>query len=154
MNTTTEHTALRETMDRMDDAWAAFRERIHSLPSEQLERPVGGGGWTRKQMLAHIGTWHDLAIERLARYVESGEPIEVSDDEDAINARAARAAAGRPMGEVLLQMEDSYRRLRREIARLSDAQLAAHDDWAAAIIAANTYGHYADHLDDLEARPA
>lgn len=152
MNTSTEQPALRDTLGRMDDAWATFRERVHSLPSEQLERRLGAGAWTRKQMLAHIGTWHDLAIERLARFTETGEPSEAPDDEDVVNARAARAATGRATGEVLLAMEDSYRRLRREVARLSDAQLAEHDAWAAAMIAGNTYGHYADHLDDLESR--
>jgi hypothetical protein len=154
MSTSAEQPAVHETLDRMDKAWATFRDRVHGLPGEELERPLAGGVWTRKQMLAHIGTWHDLALERLSRYAESGEPSEPPEEEDVVNARTARASAGRTTGEILLAMEDSYRRLRREVARLSDAQLAAHDDWAAAIIAGNTYGHYADHLADLEATPA
>lgn len=149
MNTATEP-ALHETLVRMDDAWAQFRERVHLLPGEQLEMRLGDGGWTRKQMLAHIGTWHERTVDRLVRFMETGEPDDASIDEDAVNAQAARAAVGRTTGEVLLGMEDSYRRLRREVARLSDAQLAAHDDWAAAIIAGNTYDHYADHLDDVK----
>jgi len=154
MSTSTEQKAVQETLDRMDDAWSSFRDRIHGLPGEELERPLAGGVWTRKQMLAHIGTWHDLALDRLNRFAESGEPSEAPEDEDVVNARTARAAAGRTTGEILLTMEDSYRRLRREVARLSDVQLAAHDDWAAAIIAGNTYGHYADHLADLDEKPA
>ena len=153
MNRSTEQPAVQETLGRMDDAWSSFRDRVHGLPGEELERALDGGAWTRKQMLAHIGTWHDLALERLARFAESGEPSEQPEDEDVVNARTARAAAGRTTGEILLAMEDSYRRLRREVARLSDAQLAAHDDWAAAIIAGNTSGHYADHLDDLQEKP-
>ena len=154
MSTSTEQPAVQETLDRMDDGWSSFRDRVHGLPGEELERPLAGGVWTRKQMLAHIGTWHDLALERLTRFAESGDPSEPPEDEDVVNARTARAAAGRTVGEILLAMEDSYRRLRREVARLSDAQLAAHDDWAAAIIAGNTHGHYADHLDDLQEKPA
>jgi hypothetical protein len=154
MNATTEQPTLHDILSRMDDAWTSFRDRVHLLPNEQLERRLGEGAWTRKQMLAHIGTWHELTTERLARFAESGEPAEAPEDDDAINARTARAAEGRPTGEVLLTMEDTYRRLRREVARLSDAQLAAHDAWAAAIIASNTYDHYAEHLDDLAAKPA
>lgn len=153
MNTTTEQSTLSETLALMDDAWATFRERVHLLPSEQLGLRLTQGGWTRKQMLAHIAAWHDLTVDRLARFVESGRPGATPDDEDVLNARTARAAEGRTTGEVLLGMEDSYRRLRREVGRLSDAQLAAHDDWAAAIIAGNTYDHYADHLDDLRRAP-
>ena len=154
MSASTEQPAIRETLDRMDAGWSAFRDRVHGLPGEELERPLDGGAWTRKQMLAHIGTWHDLALERLTRFAESGEPSEAPEDEDVVNARTARAAAGRTVGEILMAMEDSYRRLRREVARLSDEQLAAHDDWAAAIIAGNTFGHYADHLDDLQEKGA
>jgi len=149
MTTATDQPAIRETLARMDGAWATFLERVHLLPGEQLELRLGEGAWTRKQMLAHIGAWHELTAERLARFMESGDIGAPAEDEDVLNARTARASAGRTAGEVLFAMEESYRRLRREIGRLSDAQLAAHDDWAAAIIAGNTYGHYADHLDDL-----
>jgi hypothetical protein len=154
MNTTTEGATGRATIDRMDEAWAIFRERVHKLPTERLEWQVGDGGWTRKQMLAHITAWHDRTGDRLARFIESGEPGDDAEDEDVVNARVARAAVGRTSGEVVLAMEDSYRRLRREVARLTGVQMAAHDDWAATIIAGNTFDHYADHLEDLGATHA
>jgi len=150
VNATTEPPTLRDTLARIDEAWAAFRDRVHALPSEQLELHIGDGGWTRKQMLAHITTWHELTGDRLVRFAESGEPTDPPGEEDEINARTARAAVGRTMGEVLLGMDDSYRRLRREVGRLTDAQLAANDGWASAIIAGNTYDHYVDHLADLD----
>jgi hypothetical protein len=137
-----------ETLRRMDDGWTAFHDRVSSTPSEQLERRIGAG-WTRKQMLAHIGTWHDLTVDRLTRFADSGKPAELAEHEDVINARAGRAAEGRTTGEIVLAMADSYRRLRREVNILTDAQLAAHDGWAASIIAGNSYGHYAEHLPDL-----
>jgi hypothetical protein len=140
----------RETLLRMDEGWAAFDGRVTSVPSERLELRLGEGAWTRKQMLAHIATWHDLTVDRLSAFAASGEPSELSEQEDVINARAARAAEGRTTGEILLAMADSYRRIRRQVSSLSDAQLAAHDGWAGAIIAGNTFEHYAEHLPDLE----
>ncbi len=154
MNTTTAGTTSRTTLDRMDEAWAAFRDRLRALPAEHLERHIGDDGWTRKQMLAHIAAWHDLTIDRLAQFVETGEPGPEPEDEDVLNARAARAAVGRTAGEVVMAMDDSYRRLSREVGRLTDSQMAAHGDWASAIIVSNTVGHYADHLDDLRATSA
>jgi hypothetical protein len=138
-----------ETLELMEDGWAVFHGRVTSMPSEQLERKIGDG-WTRKQMLAHIATWHDLTVERLTRFADSGEPSELAEEEDVINARAARAAEGRTTGEIVLSMADSYRRLRREVSSLNDAQLAAHEGWAGSIIAGNSYGHYAEHLPDLD----
>jgi DinB superfamily len=143
---------VRNTLRRMDEAWATFHERVGSLGNEQLTTRVGDGGWTRKQMLAHISTWHELTTERLLRFAESGEPVAVPGDEseDSVNARAARASDGRTSGEVLVVMTDTHRRLRRTVAAMTDAQLAAHDGWAAAVIAGNSFDHYAEHLADLD----
>jgi len=141
---------VRETLARMDEGWAAFHDRVTSIPNERLGQRLGEGGWTRKQMLAHIATWHDLTFERLSAFAQSGEPSDLAEHEDAINARAAHAAEGRTTGEILLGMADSYRRVRRGVSTLSDAQLAANNGWAAAIIAGNTYDHYAQHLQDLK----
>jgi uncharacterized damage-inducible protein DinB len=139
------------TLARMDDAWKEFHGRLSAIPTERLAARISEDSWTLKQMVGHITAWHDLATERLAKFGASGEPAELEEHEDVVNARAARAAEGRTTGEVLLGAADSYRRFRREVSNLSDAQLAAHDGWAAEIAAANTWGHYADHLADLNA---
>lgn len=146
---TDEHT-VPEMLSRMDEGWTDFLARVQALPGEQLGARLGDGGWTRKQMLAHITTWHELTVERLAALTSSGEVPGLDEHEDAINARAARAAEGRTSGEVIQSMQDSYARLRREVARLTDEQLRDHDGFAAAIIPGNSYGHYREHLPDLD----
>ena len=151
MDTTSGLPTVAETLARMDEGWADFRQRVHAIPSQLLEAHIAPGSWTRKQMLAHVATWHEITIERLGGLIDMGEPTEAP-DEDAINARAARAAVGRTSGEILLDLEHTDRQLRRKVARLTDEQLAAHDAWAAAVIAGNSYGHYRDHLADLDPR--
>jgi DinB family protein len=153
MNVATDQPTTRELLARMDEAWASFSRGVHALPTEVLEQKLGEREWSRKQMLAHIAMWHDLTAERLAGFGETGEPVAHDEDDDVTNARAARGAEGRTTGEVLLAMDESYRRLRREVSRLSNDQVAAHDAWAARAIAGNTYGHYDDHRADLDARP-
>jgi hypothetical protein len=149
MSMTSGQPLVAEILARMDEGWSAFRKRVHSLPGDVLERRFADGTWTRKQMLAHIGTWHDRTVEALSRMTETGELPGAPEETDVINARAARAAVGRTMGEILLAVDDSYRQVQRSVARLTDAQLSAHDGWAAAMIAGNTYDHYAEHLADL-----
>jgi hypothetical protein len=139
-----------ELVSRMDAGWTEFRDRMQAMPNELLEEKLGAGAWTRKQMLAHISTWHDLTVDRLGRFMESGEPSRLDEHEDEINARAARAATGRTTGEIVQGVEDSYRRLHRQVARLTDEQLAFDDWWALSIINGNSYGHYAEHATDLE----
>lgn len=138
-------------LDRMDEGWNAFHDRVSSIPTERLANRIADDSWTLKQMLAHITAWHDLAVERLGKFASSGEPAEFEEHEDVVNARAARAAEGRTVGEILLAMADSYRRLRREVGNLSDEQLAAHEGWASDMVGVNTWGHYEDHLADLAA---
>jgi hypothetical protein len=103
-------------------------------------------------MLAHITAWHELTNDRLQKFVASGEPVGIPGDEgeDSINLRTARASEGRTTGEIIVAMTDTHRRLRRTVAAMTDAQLAAHDGWAAAVIAGNTFGHYEEHLPDLD----
>jgi len=144
---------VRNTLRRMDEGWAAFSERVAVLRNDQLTARLGDGAWTRKQMLAHITAWHELTTNRLLKFAESGEPVGLPGDEgeDAINLRTARASDGRTTGEITVAMTDTHRRLRRTVSAMTDAQLAAHDGWAATVIAGNSFEHYAEHLADLEA---
>ena len=139
-----------ETLARMDEGWAVFRRRVHALPSQRVELHIAAGTWTLKQMLAHVAVWHELTVEALARLVETGGVPGPTDETDAINARAARGAIGRTAGEVVFALDDSYLRAHRAVGRLTDEQLSAHDGWAVAMIAGNTYDHYTEHLADLD----
>lgn len=145
---------VRNTLRRMDDGWTAFSDRVGELKGDQFMARLGEGGWTRKQMLAHISTWHELTTDRLLRFGESGEPVGLPGDEgeDSINARSARASDGRTTGEIVVVMTDTHRRLRRTVASMTDEQLAAHDGWAAAVIAGNSFDHYTEHLEELSAK--
>ncbi len=154
MNVATDQPTIKQLLARMDEGWSTFSRAVHALPTEVLEQKLGENEWSRKQMLAHLAAWHELATERLASFLENGVPVGLDEEDDVINARAARGAEGRTTGEVLLTLDESFRRLRREVSRLSNEQLAAHDSWAARAIAANTYAHYDDHRADLERRAA
>ena len=149
---TADQPLVRNTLRRMDEGWAAFYALASALRNDQLTARLGEGAWTRKQMLAHISAWHELTTGRLLKFSESGEPVDLpgEESEDAINLRAARASDGRTTGEVVMATADTHRRLRRTVAAMTDAQLAAHDGWAAAVIAGNSFDHYAQHLDELK----
>lgn len=146
-------TTARETLVVLDEAWRQFREAVDAIPGEYLDLRLEVGGWTRKQMLAHISVWHDLTVQRLNSFMQTGQAATLSEHEDVINARAARAAEGRTAGEIMQNIDDSYRRLYRLIGRLSNDQLQVHDGWAGAVIAGNTYDHYREHRADLKAPP-
>jgi hypothetical protein len=140
-----------DVLARVDRSWRAFRALVAAYPRERIDEPIARG-WTRKHMLAHVAAWHDLSTTRLLGLAKTGEPQPLGDDVDAFNARVARAAVGRTSGEVVDSLDASFSRLRRQIAQLTDDQLAAHGGWAIELIAGNTYDHYDEHLADV--RPA
>ncbi|MEX2547383.1 MAG: DinB family protein [Chloroflexota bacterium] len=143
---------LREIVARAEDGWRQFRAAAGAFPSERMDERLGDG-WTRKQMLAHITAWHDMAHDRLGKMIMSGRPEPSVDDADAFNARIARQAIGRTAGEILKEMEMTFNRLRRQLGRLNEEQLVANDGWAATVIAANTYEHYEEHWADVYQPP-
>lgn len=141
--------SVASVLERVDRGWHRFNGALAAFPAERMGERLGGG-WTRKQMLAHIAAWHDLTSDRLANFMKDGQIQALADHEDVVNARVARKAEGRTMGEILDALQTSFRRLRRQVSYLTDHQLRAHDGWPAAIIAGNTYEHYEEHLADLE----
>ena len=136
----------------VDDGWRRFLRSASAFPSERMDERLNDG-WTRKQMLAHIAAWHDLTHDRLGKLILTGESAPFTDSADAFNARVARQAIGRTAGETLKEMEMTFNRLRRQLGRLTDEQLAAHNGWAAEVIAANTYDHYEEHRTDVHQPP-
>jgi hypothetical protein len=145
---------VRATLARVDGAWWQFRAATARYPSERMNERLGGGSetsWTRKQMLAHVTAWHDLTADRINRFLATGKPENrrEADEPDAFNARVARQAVGRTAGEIIEELDMSFSRLHRHLERMTDAQLVAHDGWAAHVIAGNTYDHYAEHMADL-----
>lgn len=143
-----------DTLALVDRSWQRFRAAAAAFPSERMDEHLTERGWTRKQMLAHIAAWHDLTTERLGRMLATGEPVALTEATDAFNARVARQAVGRTAGEIQKEMEMTFNRLRRRIAQFTDEQLAAAEEWAAQVIAGNTYEHYEEHAADVRRPPA
>jgi hypothetical protein len=140
---------MREMFARVEPAFAELRRAAYSYPAEHMNDHIGDDGWTRKQMLSHIAAWHDLTTDRLIKAGMTGQPVALDRGQEAINAAAARVAIGKTAGEVLKDVEATYARLRRQMLRMTDADLRLGDGWAAERIASNTYLHYEEHLVDL-----
>ena len=100
-------------------------------------------------MLNHIRVWHDLTVQRLRHFRETGEQPPSPGDEDTINAQAAADADVRSRAMILAGLDASYERLVEEIRQLRDEQLTDHEGWPVAVVAGNTWGHYEEHRADL-----
>ena len=138
-------------------AWISFRLGLRSLGLPGLEDKTSTG-WTYKDLAAHAAAWEDRTVTRLRTLRESGKKPDGADDADEFNAAVVEQTRGRDAHEVSDELDASHARIVDEIGKLTPEQIHAHDDWAIAVIAGNTYGHYAEHLDEIFAavpkRPA
>ena len=140
---------MRDTLRKVDQAWAVYRAAAMRFPTERMDERLGEDGWTIKQMLEHLAAWHDLTANRLITLINTGAIAPLDRDTDRFNATIARQAIGKSSGEVLKDLDATFNRLRRQLARLTDAQLEFDDWWAAWVIGGNTYGHYEEHWADI-----
>ena len=134
---------------RVDEAWRPFAADMARLSHEAYERPTASG-WTVGVMLAHIAAWHEATAYRLYRYGATAHPQpKVVEDDEAFNAQVAAETTGRHAELIRADVHASFERLRVAVLAL-DPELDPKG-WVEAVVAGNTYEHYAEHHDELRA---
>jgi hypothetical protein len=130
-------------------SWTPFRLAIGAIGLPSLEEKTSTG-WTYKDLVAHAAAWEDRTASRLATFRESGGNAAPGiDDTDEFNAAVVERTRGRDAREVLGELDAAHARIVGEIGKLTTQQIHPSDDWVIAVVAGNTYGHYADHLDEI-----
>ena len=150
-------TSVAELLRRAKEERAALAQLWQSLDAAQMtRRPGPQADWSVKDMIAHIVWWEGALCDLLPRII-AGEDISFDGTVEEANASAFAQARDMPLSTVLENFERSWARLEAALAPLSDAQV---NDVACCqifgkplrhFIAANTFGNYADHLQDLKA---
>lgn len=147
----------KELVTAVNMGWINFRLALMSLGTAGLDATTSNG-WTYKALAQHVTGWEDLTVKRLASFRESGEPHASGVETDEFNAEMAERASERSASDVLADLDATHVKLVAEIEKLTPEQIRSNDDWAVAVIAGNSYGHYAEHHTELFAavpkRPA
>lgn len=135
-------------LGRVDAAWDEFNARVQAVPPDRWSAPTSAG-WSLRAMLAHVAAWHDATAFRLHRFAATGRPQpKVEENDDAFNARVAEETADRSPDDVRLSLGASFDRLRAAIASLPPD--LDPDGWTEAVVAGNSFGHYDEHLPELD----
>lgn len=139
---------------------AAFAALWHGLTDAQMTaRPAIQATWSVKDLIAHITYWESYMIERLSHVLAGGIDKRLRSDEevDTINANVYAAHKDDALGDVRAAFDASLPRVEALIAPLSDEQINDAALYTGMeipplyVIIGNTFGHYADHIDDLRA---
>ena len=151
-------------MDRIDllnEIYAGrtlLEAQLARLDAERMNTPVLPGGWSARDMLAHLGWWERRSVEIYYELAQGGDPTRpvTPAEVDVVNARILRELRPRSLDWVRLYERRAYLDLLQivETAPEDDLFDAQRFAWTggypfAEWIVGNSSGHYAEHLPDL-----
>lgn len=146
--------ALLERTKRERSELAALWRNLND--AQMTARPGPQADWSVKDLIAHISWWEAAMCDLIPRAI-AGDTIAFEGTVDDANISAFEESRDAPLDAVLEEFDGGLAQVAALLRTLSDEQI---NDAAICqifgkplrhFIAANTYGHYADHLDDLRA---
>jgi len=144
---------------------------LNSLSDDELFRPatIGGGDWSAKDLIGHIATWEEMALEAVEAWRDGTtpwfdqEPYVGPGSTDRINAVTIARKEPLSLQQIRARAEQTHRRLVTSIHALTDEEWSSKVVWReeeitlagrlGSLTAATDgpFRHVFDHIGDLEA---
>jgi len=126
-------------------SWQTLMDALDGIPEERMTERGAAGDWSVKDLLGHIAFWESRAVAHLNRQV-SNEPQPDDDgdgdvDFEAINVEQHALRENQPLGDARAEMEQTHEQLVALLTRIPDVSPEE--------IKGNTFGHYAEHTQDI-----
>ncbi len=136
---------------------AHFEKALAHFGDDQWLAPNLHGGWSIKDLIAHIGFWEQHTTQRFSALLRGVNPPDESLTLDELNARVYAQNRHKPLAEVRLEEQAAYERLLLLVENaladdLFDPQRFAWMEGRPFVeeIVNNTYGHYEEHQADWQ----
>lgn len=132
-------------LEKMREGWRPLRRAVGRIGDRPLANATPAG-WTAKALLSHLAFWLET-LDRSLPYRLKGERGPIPDVQ-AENDREQAEAASRHAFDVVKRLDDAY----AKVVRIVEA-LPPDEDihfMAIRLIAGESYGHFAQHLYEIE----
>jgi len=143
-----------QLIERLDSAWRAFQESYAGLSEADMQRRgVIAEGWTVKDVLAHVTTWEQEALNSLPLLARGEKPPRYKDRYGGLNefnALKLREKEALPLAAVLRALEETHRALLDTVRRAPDELFTRETPWRRRL-RLDTYSHYAEHTRAIRA---
>ena len=142
-----------QLLRRIDKAWSELTASYAGLSESQMLQPGVQGNWSVRDILAHVTTWEEEALEHLPSILEGRRPPRYSvayGGIDAFNALMTKRKEGLSLSEVLHQLDNTHQRLIDLIESTPDDQLIRETRFRRRL-RLDTYGHYPKHAKAIRA---
>jgi hypothetical protein len=143
---------VQRLLDRLEAAWTALGDSYAGVSDALLVEPGVVDDWSVKDILAHVTTWEEEALEHLPLIIAGGTPPRYAAQGgiDAFNARATEDGRRLSLAEVLRRRDDTHARL-LDFVRGQPEGTFAGQTRARRRLRLDTYGHYPEHTAAIRA---
>ncbi|HEX5148701.1 MAG TPA: DinB family protein [Candidatus Limnocylindrales bacterium] len=131
-------------VDMLRAARAAERDVFAAVEPGVRDLPAVDGGWSAKDIQAHLSAWRRIQVARMAAVREGREEPVDAGETDEVNAAIHAERAHWPWDRVLADADATSRELIAEVEAASDATLA--NDRISGSIMGNGSEHTLAHL--------
>jgi hypothetical protein len=135
-----------QLLHKLDKAWTEFTESHAGLSDAQLATPGVTDDWSVKDILAHVTTWEEEALQYLPLIIAGGTPPRYATygGLDAFNAQKMQQKRALPPGEVLRQLDAVHAQLRDYVNGVPEEQFTRETRFRHRL-RLDTYSHYPLH---------
>ena len=125
-------TPMDDLLTANDAAWASLRSRIARHAEVDLTTAHDAAGWTSKDHLVHLAVWErgmpHVLRDGWPQWQGMGITEELfatrqTEGFDAINEEIRRQNADRPLGDILIEVQEVHEAMQATIRELGDAGL-------------------------------
>ena len=138
---------MQQLLKQLEKAWKALNDSYAGLSPSEMTQPGVTGDWSVKDILAHVTTWEEEALQHLPPILNGGRPPRYSVKYGGINAFNAQMTASKrslSLSEILQQSEETHRRLVEFIQGIPGDQVSG-ETRARRRLRLDTYSHYPKH---------
>jgi hypothetical protein len=146
-----------ELTDKILASRAQLEEELGQISNERMLMVILHGEWSVKDLIGHLGFW-ESRIATLFPLLKAGNSPEPFKDIDVLNGQAVDEMRTLSLAEVRRLEKAAYQKILAVIKEASDPELFDPDHFAwtegrrfEEIISDNTWGHYEEHLPELQA---
>jgi hypothetical protein len=143
---------VKRLLERLDAAWTALTYSYADLPNSRLLQPGVVEDWSVKDILTHVTTWEEEALQHLPLVIAGGTPPRyvAQGGIDSFNARATDNGRRLSLAEVLRRRDETHARLVDFIRSQPDGTFGGQTR-ARRRLRLDTYGHYPEHTAAIRA---
>ncbi len=118
-----------EALTTLREGYDEIHRLLEGVSDEDLSRPrtIGGGEWSAKDLLGHVASWEEIALQALAEWRDGRRPaiedVFTSHAVDRVNEENIAAKAPLPPDDVQIGAEETHHALIDVVEGMRD------DEW-------------------------